>query len=199
MLWLHWVTHNDLPEKEWKWLDCDPIIMIDPREGFLWFTLTQVTVIRTNSMTFMIHIIRQFCLHISFIAHVMLQAPVIRTTHLFETNTLIHFWIERQLENIQIPIFWARKKRFQGRFPVILNNFYFSNQKLYCFYFFEKPPSGGTGDQNSTLFSAWQPTWKRLQHCPQTAGFVLQLVPRVSVSTEWRELAEGRCGLEDQR
>ena len=47
--------------------------------------------------------------------------------------------------------------------------------------------------------SAWQPTWKRLQHCPQTAGFVLQLVPRVSVSTEWRELAEGRCGLEDQR
>ena len=35
MLWLHWVTHNDLPEKEWKWLDSDPIIIIDPREGFL--------------------------------------------------------------------------------------------------------------------------------------------------------------------
>ena len=30
-----WVTRNDLPEKEWKCLDCDPTIMIDPREGFL--------------------------------------------------------------------------------------------------------------------------------------------------------------------
>ena len=26
MLWLHWVTQNDLPEKEWTRLDCDLII-----------------------------------------------------------------------------------------------------------------------------------------------------------------------------
>ena len=86
MLWLHWVTHNDLPEKEWKWLDSDPIIIIDPREGFLWFWTT----------------------------------------------------------------------------------FIFSTKNYFVFIFFEKPPSGGTGDQNSTLFSAWQPTWKRLQHCIYT-------------------------------
>ena len=70
MLWLHWVTHNDLPEKEWKWLDSDPIIIIDPREGFLWFWTT----------------------------------------------------------------------------------FIFSTKNYFVFIFFEKPPSGGTGDQKFNTF-----------------------------------------------
>ena len=33
MLWPHWVTHNDLPEKEWTWLDCDLIMMLPDRPG----------------------------------------------------------------------------------------------------------------------------------------------------------------------
>ena len=33
MLWLHWVTQNDLPEKEWTWLDCDLIMMLPDRPG----------------------------------------------------------------------------------------------------------------------------------------------------------------------